>query len=101
MELENSYLLYGHLGGVVYLATNTIGDTLVSVGQDRVAKVWTQSTASTGQQQTNVIIPVLHPVRWVSLNYNISAVSLSSDTSRYQDFILILFDYILAGFLLL
>ena len=83
-EMENRYLLYGHLGGVVYLATNTIGDTLVSVGQDRVAKVWTsQLPSSSPGQQTNVIIPVLHPVRWVSLNYDISAVSLSSDTARY------------------
>ena len=39
LELENSYLLYGHLGGVVHLSTNTVGDTLVSVGQDKVAKV--------------------------------------------------------------
>ena len=39
-EQENHCLLYGHLGGVMYLTTNTLGDTLVSVGQDRVAKLW-------------------------------------------------------------
>ena len=39
-EQKNHCLLYGHLGGVMYLSTNTLGDTLVSVGQDRVAKLW-------------------------------------------------------------
>ena len=39
-EQKNHCLLYGHLGGVMYLTTNTLGDTLVSVGQDRGAKLW-------------------------------------------------------------
>ena len=34
------YLLYGHLGAVTGLATSSLGDMLVSVGQDRVAKLW-------------------------------------------------------------
>ena len=33
------YTLHGHLGGVLLLATTGLGDTLVSVGIDRVAKV--------------------------------------------------------------
>ena len=33
------YTLHGHLGGVLLLATTGLGDTLVSVGVDRVAKV--------------------------------------------------------------
>ena len=68
------YLLYGHLGGVVYLATNILGDMLVSVGQDKVTKVWRLTPGHTS--------PVLSPATWLSLNYNISAVTLSSDSSR-------------------
>ena len=34
------YTLHGHLGGVLLLATTGLGDTLVSVGIDRVAKVF-------------------------------------------------------------
>ena len=33
------YTLHGHLGGVLLLATTGLGDTLFSVGVDRVAKV--------------------------------------------------------------
>ena len=35
----STYTLHGHLGGVLLLATTGLGDTLVSVGVDRVAKV--------------------------------------------------------------
>ena len=34
------YVLNGHLGGVMHLTSNRLGDTLVSVGMDKVAKVW-------------------------------------------------------------
>ena len=76
-EMENRYLLYGHLGGVVYMSTNTLGDMLVSVGQDKVVKVWRLVQVAAGARSQ-----VLQPVRWLSLNYNISAVTLSSDSSR-------------------
>ena len=33
-------MLHGHIGGVMYLASTRLGDTLVSVGMDKVAKVW-------------------------------------------------------------
>ena len=74
MVLNHRYLLYGHLGGVVYLATNILGDMLVSVGQDKVTKVWRLTPGNTS--------PVLSPATWLSLNYNISAVTLSCDSSR-------------------
>ena len=57
-EQENHCLLYGHLGGVMYLTTNTLGDTLVSVGQDRVAKLWRAKPQIRPNSPT-----VLHPVR--------------------------------------
>ena len=95
MEQENNYLLYGHLGGVMYLTTNTLGDTLVSVGQDRVAKLW-RAKPQMSHNSPAILQPVRQPFtshysdilslfghsRWFSLNYNISAVSLSSDSSR-------------------
>ena len=57
-EQKNHCLLYGHLGGVMYLSTNTLGDTLVSVGQDRVAKLWRANT----QISPNSPV-ILQPVR--------------------------------------
>ena len=35
----SQFTLHGHLGGVLHLASTGLGDTLVSVGVDRVAKV--------------------------------------------------------------
>ena len=60
VEQENNYLLYGHLGGVMYLTTNTLGDTLVSVGQDRVAKLW---RAPPQTNHSSLTVTVLQPVR--------------------------------------
>ena len=57
-EQENHCLLYGHLGGVMYLTTNTLGDTLVSVGQDRVAKLWRAKP-----QMSHNSPAILQPVR--------------------------------------
>ena len=53
-EMENRYLLYGHLGGVVYMSTNILGDMLVSVGQDKVVKVWKLVTAGDSRSQVPV-----------------------------------------------
>ena len=57
-QMENRYVLYGHLGGVMYLTTNTLGDSLVSVGQDRVAKVWRPQAGP-----HPLTLTVLQPVR--------------------------------------
>ena len=59
------YLLYGHLGGVVYLATNPLGELLVSLGQDKVVKVWRHApppAPHTGHNNNNNL-PLLQPVR--------------------------------------
>ena len=63
------YLLHGHVGGVTGVATPTQGDLLVSVGADRVAKVW----AMTSQK-------LLHPVRWMSLTFPVTAICVSGDS---------------------
>ena len=51
----------------MYLATTRLGDTLVSVGMDKVAKVWRLSRG------------LLYPVRWVSLNHGVTAACLTRD----------------------
>ena len=53
--LWGRYLLYGHLGAVTGLATSSLGDMLVSVGQDRVAKLW--RLAGTGTSLGGTLIP--------------------------------------------
>ena len=62
------YLLYGHLGAVTGLATSSLGDLLVSVGQDRVAKLWRLAGAGAGHQaatghNNHNTLPLLQPVR--------------------------------------
>ena len=58
---RDRYLLYGHLGGVVYLATNNLGELLVSLGQDKVVKVWRPGPPS--GHSNNTSLPLLQPVR--------------------------------------
>ena len=60
--LWGRYLLYGHLGAVTGLATSSLGDLLVSVGQDRVAKLWRLAGAGAGHNNHNTL-PLLQPVR--------------------------------------
>ena len=60
-EQENHCILYGHLGGVMYLTTNTLGDTLVSVGQDRVAKLW-RARPQINRNAPTILQPVREPV---------------------------------------
>ena len=77
------YLLYGHLGGVLYLATNNLGELLVSLGQDKVmmiidddddnddiddvkvVKVWRHAPPSAPPSglNNNNSLPLLQPVR--------------------------------------
>jgi hypothetical protein len=64
----SQYTLHGHLGGVLHLASTGLGDTLVSVGADRVAKVWRLQ----GRH--------LQPARWLALAPGLSAACLSGDS---------------------
>ena len=50
------------------LATSSLGDLLVSVGQDRVAKLWRLAGAGAGHQaatghNNHNTLPLLQPVR--------------------------------------
>lgn len=62
---HDRYLLYGHLGGVVYLATNNLGELLVSLGRDKVVKVWRPAppSATPSGHNNNNSLPLLQPVR--------------------------------------
>ena len=50
---------------MVYLATNNLGELLVSLGRDKVVKVWRPAppSASPRGHNNNNSLPLLQPVR--------------------------------------
>ena len=69
------YTLHGHLGGVLLLATTGLGDTLVSVGADRVAKVAGVALVQVWRLQGRLVAPV----RWLALAPGLTATCLSGE----------------------
>ena len=75
------YTLHGHLGGVLLLATTGLGDTLVSVGIDRVAKVMEGNPFPHHFAQVwQLHGRLLAPTRWLALVPGLTAACLSSDS---------------------
>ena len=74
------YTLHGHLGGVLLLATTGLGDTLVSVGVDRVAKVKPGHLQGPDFQVWKLHGRLLAPTRWLALVPGLTAACLSSDS---------------------
>ena len=79
------YTLHGHLGGVLLLATTGLGDTLVSVGIDRVAKVAMGRQTSCWLDLFTAQVWKLHgrllaPTRWLALVPGLTSACLSSDS---------------------